>query len=199
MKKRFLKLYESWLTRYNHGGFLQGDIVTFKPNALKHDFVKTQSDVLAKNIEEMIKDGRTLRVTNVINKYPAVMGVGNADDTGPDFTVEVGLDEGGGRIYKTAIVHVGMLNKIDTVPGLEEVPDRNKYDNKIKIKPVEVKDEAEEVPFYSPARTRTADLGNKKLAPTESKLKNINTEIPAGKNYIDKDPATYTARYMPKA
>ena len=40
----------------------------------------------------MIKDGRTLRVTNVINKYPAVMGVGNADDTGPDFTVEVGLD-----------------------------------------------------------------------------------------------------------
>jgi len=199
MKKRFLKLYESWLTRYNHGGFLQGDIVKLKLDALKHYFVKTQSDDLVKNIEDLIKDGRTLRVTNVINKFPAVMGTGNPDDVGPDFTVEIGLDEGGGRIYKTAIVHVGMIDKIDTVPGLEEVPDRNKYDNKIKIKPVEVKDEAEEVPFYSPARTRTADLGNKKLAPTESKLKNVNTAIPASPAVGDKDPASYTAKYMPKA
>jgi len=199
MKKRFLKLYESWLTRYNHGGFLQGDIVKLKLDALKHYFVKTQSDDLVKNIEDLIKDGRTLRVTNVINKFPAVMGTGNPDDVGPDFTVEIGLDEGGGRIYKTAIVHVGMLDKIDTGPGLEEVPDRNKYDNKVKIRPVEVKDEAEEVPFYSPARTRTADLGNKKLAPTESKLKNVNTAIPASPAVGDKDPASYTAKYMPKA
>jgi len=199
MKKRFLKLYESWLTRYNHGGFLQGDIVKFKADALKHYFIKTQSDELVKNLEDLIKDGRTLRVTNVINKFPAVMGTGNPDDVGPDFTVEVGLDEGGGRIYKTAIAHVGMLDKIDTVPGLEEVPDRNKYDNKIKIKPVEVKDEAEEVPFYSPARTRTADLGNKKLAPTETKLKNVNTVIPSSPNVNAKDPASYTAKYMPKA
>ena len=199
MNKRFLKLYESWLTRYNHGGFLQGDIVKFKADALKHDFIKTQADDLVENIKDLIKAGRTLRVSNVINKYPAVMGTGNPDDTGPDFTVEVGLDEGGGRIIKHAVVHVGMLDKIDTTPGLEEVPGRNKYDNKIKIKPVEVKDEAEEVPFYSPARTRTADLGNKKLAPTESKLKNVNTVIPSGKNFIDKDPASYTAKYMPKA
>jgi len=198
MKKRFLKLYESWLTRYNHGGFLQGDIVSFKPNAIKHNFISTQSDELRKNIEELIKDGRTLRVTNVINKYPAVMGVGNADDTGPDFTVEVGLDEGGGRIYRTCIVHVGMIIKIDTVPGLEEVPDRNKYDNKIKIKPEVVKDEAEEVPFYSPARTRTADTGNKKLAPTESSLKNINVKIPASPAVGHKDPGSYTANYLPK-
>jgi hypothetical protein len=199
MKKRFLRLYESWLTRYNHGGFLQGDIVKLEADALKHDFIKTQADDVIKNIEDLLKDGSTLRVTNVINKYPSVMGVGNTDNTGPDFTVEIGLDEGGGRMYKTAIVHVGMIDKIDTVPGLEEVPDRNKYDNKIKIKPVEVKDEAEEVPFYSPARTRTADLGNKKLAPTESKLKNVNTAIPALPNANAKDPATYTAKYLPKA
>ena len=199
MKKRFLKLYESWLTRYNHGGFLMGDIVKFKPNALKHPFIATQSDDLVNNIKEIVKDGYTLRVINVINKYPAVMGVGNTDDTGPNFTVEVGEDQGGGRIFKSAIVHVGMLDKIDTTPGLEEVPDRNKYDNKIKIKPEVIKDEDEEVPFYSPARTRTADLGNKKLAPTESKLKNVNTVIPAGKNAIDKDPGTYTAKYLPKA
>ena len=199
MNKRFIKLYESWLTRYNHGGFLQGDIVKFKTDALKHHFVKTQADDLVNNIKDLVNDGRTLRVTNVINKFPAVMGTGNPDDVGPDFTVEVGIDEGGGRIYKTAIVHVGMLDKIDTVPNLEVVPDRNKYDNKVKIKPVAVKDEAEEVPFYSPARTRTADLGNNKLAPTEAKLNNVNVKIPASPAVNHKDPASYTAAYMPKA
>jgi hypothetical protein len=198
MNKRFLKLYESWLTRYNHGGFLEGDIVKFKTDALKHEFIKTQAENLVENIKDLIKDGRTLRITNVINKFPAVMGAGNPDDSGPDFTVEVGLDEGGGRIYKHAIVHTGMLDKIDTTPGLEEVPDRNKYDNKIKIKPVEVKDEAEEVPFYSPARTRTADLGNNKLAPTESKLKNVNVKIPSSPAVGVKDPGSYTASYLPK-
>jgi hypothetical protein len=199
MKKRFLRLYESWLTRYNHGGFLQGDIVKFKSDALKHPFVKTQADDLVQNLKDLIDGGLTLRVTNVINKFPAVMGTGNPDDSGPDFTVEVGEDVGGGRIIKHAIVHVGMLDKIDTTPGLEEVPDKNKYDNKVKIKPVEVKDEAEEVPFYSPARTRTSDRGNQKLAPTEASLKNVNIKIPAGKNFIDADPAAYTAKYMPKA
>ena len=199
MNKRFLKLYESWLTRYNHGGFLVGDIVKFKDGALKSEFLKTQADSLVKNIENMIKSGNVLRVTNVINKYPAVMGTGNPDDVGPDFTVEVSEDMGGGRIGTSAIVRVTMLDKIDTVPNLEPVPDKHKYDNKIKIKPQPIKDEAEEVPFYSPARTRTADLGGQKLAPTESKLKNVNTKIPAGKNFIDADPAAYTAKYLPKA
>lgn len=199
MNKRFLRLYESWLTRYNHGGFLQGDIVKFKDDALKHYFVKTQADDLVQNIKDLKDAGLTLRVTNVINKFPAVMGTGNPDDVGPDFTVEIGQDEGGGRIIKTAIVHVGMIDKIDTTPGLEEVPDKHKYDNKVKIKPVEVKDEAEEVPFYSPARTRTADLGSNKLAPTESKLKNVNTKIPGAPAVGHADPASYTAAYLPKA
>ena len=199
MNKRFLRLYESWLTRYNHGGFLVGDIVKFKDGALKNEYLKSQAEDLIKNIEALIKSGHTLRVTNVINKFPAVMGTGNPDDVGPDFTVEVSEDTGGGRLGTSAIVHVTMLDKIDTVPNLEPVPDKNKYDNKVKIKPQPVKDEAEEVPFYSPARTRTADLGGQKLAPTESKLKNVNTKIPAGKNFVDADPAAYTAKYLPKA
>jgi hypothetical protein len=199
MNKRFLRLYESWLTRYNHGGFLQGDIVKLKDGALKHPFLKLQAEDLVQNLKDIVDSGLTLRVTNVINKFPAVMGTGNPDDVGPEFTVEIGADEGGGRIIKTAIVHVGMLDKIDTVPGLEEVPDKHKYDNKVKIKPVEVKDEAEEVPFYSPARTRTADRGGNKLAPTDSKLKNVNTKIPAVPATGHADPASYTAAYLPKA
>jgi hypothetical protein len=199
MKRRFLALYESWLTRSNHSGFLVGDIVKFKDNALKHDHLKTQSDEVIKVIKALADSKGTIRVTNVINKYPATAAAGNPDDFGPDFSVEVSEDMGGGRIGQSAIVHVGMLTRVDTTPNLEPVPDKNKRKDKINIKPEPVKDEAEEVPFYSPARTRTSDLGNGKLSTGDRSLNNVNTAIPSSPNVTAKDPAAYTANYLPKA
>jgi hypothetical protein len=199
MKKRFLALYESWLTRSNHGGFLVGDIVKFKDNALKHDHLKTLSDEAVKAIKALVDCKGTIRVTNVINKYPAVMGSGNPDSFGPDFSVEVSEDTGGGRLGNSAVVHAGMIEKIDTVPNLEPVPDKNKRNDRVSVKPEVVKDEAEEIPFYSPARTRTSDLGNGKLSPGDRSLKNVNTKIPATPAVTRKDPASYTADYLPKA
>jgi hypothetical protein len=199
MKKRFLALYESWLTRSNHSGFLVGDIVKFKDGALKHDCVKSLSDEAVNAIKSLVDCKGTVRVTNVINKYPAVMAAGNPDDFGPDFNIEVSEDMGGGRLGQGVVVHPGMLSKIDTVPNLEPVPDKNKYKSKVTIKPVVVKDEAEEVPFFSPARTRTSDLGNGKLSTGDRSLKNVNVKIPAAPNVTSKDPASYTADYLPKA
>jgi len=197
MKKRFITLYESWLKRSNHGGFLVGDIVKFVDGALKNPFFKTQPDTVVQNIKSIIDSGYTLRVTNVVNKYPTVMGAGNPDDTGPEFTVEVSADTGGGRLGDSAIVPAALLTKIDTVPNLEPVPDKNKRKDKINIKPVEVKDEAEEVPFYSPARTRTSDIGGGKQGAGDRTLKNANISIPSSPAVNHKDPASYTAAYLP--
>jgi len=199
MKKRFISLYESWLDRSNHSSYLVGDIVEFKPDALKHPFFKTQADAILDTVKALIDSGDTLRVTNVINKRPAVMGTGNPDDVGPDFTVEVSADTGGGRLGNSAVVPTAMLKRIKVEPNLEPVPDKRKYDNRVKIKPEVVKDEAEEVPFYSPARTRTSDLGNGKLSPGDRSLKNVNIKIPASPAKGAADPASYTAAYLPKA
>jgi hypothetical protein len=199
MKKRFLAIYESWLTASNHSGFLVGNIVKFKDNALKHDFLKALSDEAVNTIKALVSSKGTLRVTNVVNKYPAGMAASNPDDFGPDFSIEVSEDTGGGRIINSAVVHPGMIQKIDTTPNLEPVPDKNKRKDKITIKPEIVKDEAEEVPFYSPARTRTSDLGNGKIGPGDRSLKNVNIKIPAVPNATRKDPASYTADYLPKA
>jgi hypothetical protein len=199
MKKRFLKLYESALTALNHSGFLVGNIVKFKDNVLKHEFFKTQSDSILDAVKSLIDSGNTLRVTNVVNKYPAVGGAGNPDNIGPDYSIEVSEDTGGGRLGKGVLVPSSVLIKIDTTPNLEPVPDNRKYDNKIKIKPTEVKDEAEEVEFYSTARTRTSDLGNGKLSKGDRTLNNVNVSIPASPAEKHKDPASYTATYLPKA
>lgn len=199
MKRRFIKLYESWLTRNNHSGFLVGDIIKFKPDAFKHDYIKTQSDEVAKAIKHLIDCKGTVRVVNVINKYPAVGGSGNTDNVGPDFTVEVSEDTGGGRLGVSAVVHVGMIERIDTTPNLEPVPDKNRRKDKITIKPEEVKDEAEEAPFYSPASTRTSDIGGGKLSKGDRTLNNANASIPASPSVDAKDPAAYTAKYLPRA
>lgn len=199
MKKRFITLYESILRKSNHSGYLVGDIVEFKKDAAKHDFLKTQSDECIAGIKALIDCKGTLRVTNVINKYPGVMGSSNPDNFGPDFSIEVSEDNGGGRLGNSAIVHPSMISKIETVPNLEPVPDKNKRKDKINIKPEVVKDEAEEVPFYSPARTRTSDIGNGKLTTGDRTLKNTNVQIPSAPNATHKDPASYTADYLPKS
>ena len=201
MNKRFLNLYESWMGRYNHSGFLVGDIVKFKDDALKHEFLKTQASDITNVIKELIDCGCTLRVKNVINNYPSVMGAGNSDDAGPDFSIEVcrelapGLFDGSG-----VLAHPDMLEIIDVYPNLTPVPDKLKRKEKINIKPVEVKDEeGEEVPFYSPKlNTRRSDVHGKMEAGDRS-LKNVNTQIPAEPAVGHKDPASYTANYLPKA
>lgn len=198
-KRRFLAIYESMLTRANHSGYLVGDIVEFTPDALKHDFLKSQTNEAKKVISDLATCKGTLRVTNVVSKYPAVMGAGNVDDFGGEFNIEVSEDNGGGRLGNSAIVHAAMLKKLDPTPNLEPVPDKNKRKDRINIDPVEVKDEAEEVPFYSPIRTRISDLGNQKMSKGDRVLNNTNVTIPSSPAVGHKDPATYTAAYLPKA
>jgi hypothetical protein len=125
------------------------------------------------------------------------MGVGNPDNVGPDYNVEVSEDTGGGRLGKGVVVPSFILNKIDTTPNLEPVPDKNKRKDRIDIKPVSVKDEAEEVPFYSPSNTRRSDIGDGKLSTGDRSLKNVNVKIPAVPATNCKDPASYTANYLP--
>ena len=200
MNKKFLKLYESWMNRYNHSGFLVGDIVKFKDDAHGHPFLKSQATSIAERIVEFINDGCTLRVKNVINNYPAVMGAGNSDDNGPDYTLEICRELAPGRFEDSGVLcHPDMLVIIDVYPNLTPVPDKFKRKERIDIKPLEVKDEeGEEIPYYSPKlATRRSDVHGKMEAGDRS-LNNVNVKIPAGKNAVASDPASYVYNYLPK-
>ena len=199
MKKKFLKLYESTMDRLNRGGYLVGDIVKFKDDAHTHDFYTNCSEEIRKKIEEYMKSGDTLRVKNITNVYPAVLGAGNTDDAGA-VNVEVCRETAPGRFDQSGIlVHPDMLIVIDVYPNLTPVPDKFKRKEKITIKPEEVKDEeGEEVPFYSPKlATRRSDVHGKMEAGDRS-LKNTNTAIASNKNAVASDPAAYVYNYLPK-
>ena len=50
----------------------------------------------------------------------------------------------------------------------------------------------------SPSRTRTADQGDGKDSKSDVSLLNKNVSIPSSPAENERDPASYTARYMPK-
>lgn len=187
-------------SNFGRSGFLVGDVVKFVDNALKSDFFKTVGTEYKTKVESLINSGANLRVINIKSYFPAVMGAGNPDYNGYSFTIEIAPeDEGLGRIVQSDSVTVpqNLLTKIDFTPNLPTVPDKFKYKDKTHIKPKEVKDESEEVPFYSPARTRTSDLGDKKDSKSDTSLHNTNVVIPSSPAEGAKSPSTYTASYLP--
>jgi hypothetical protein len=129
---------------------------------------------------------------------PATMGAGNTDYNGYSFSAEVCREIAPGRFSNDAItVPVHLLVHVDSYPNLPEVPAKHKYEDKTHIEPKPVKDESEEVPFLSPNRTRTADLGNGKDSKSETHLSGKNVKIPSVPAKGAKDPASYTAAYLP--
>lgn len=198
MNKRFVKLYESIRTRYTNGGFLANDVVKFKDDALRDSFFKDVPDDYKKEVEAYIKSGDTLRIKNIKSTMPAVMGAGNTDYNGYSFNAEVCREIAPGKFSNDAItVPVHILTSVDSYPNLPEVPAKFNYDDKTHIDPKPVKDESEEVPFFSPNRTRTADLGNGKDTKSETHLSGKNVKIPSNPAKGAKDPASYTAAYLP--
>jgi hypothetical protein len=201
--KKFLKLYESAMDRLNRGGYLVGDIVKFKDTAHKHDFFVNASDEIRQKIKEFIDSGDTLRVKNITNVYPAVLGAGNTDDAG-SVNIEVCRETAPGRFEQAGIlVHPDMLEVVDAYPNLTPVPDKHKRKERINIEPVdaekELSSEDEEVPFYSPrSKTHKSDVYGK-LEDGDRKLNNVNVAIAANKNAIAKDPASYVYNYLPKS
>lgn len=198
MNKRFVKVYESIVSRYTRGGFLTGDVVKFVPDVLRDPFFKNVDDTYKAKVKEYSECEETLRVRNIKSTFPAVMGAGNPDYNGYSFGIEVSREIAPGTFENGGIVvPQHLITKVESYPNLPAVPDKFKKKDSSQITPKEVKDESEEVPYFSPSRTRTADLGNKKDSKSETSLTNHNTKIPSSPASGAKDPASYTANYLP--
>lgn len=198
MNKRFVKVYESIITRYNHGGFLTSDVVKFIDNVLSDQFFKTVDDEYKQKVKEYVDCKDTLRIKNVKSTFPAVMGAGNPDYNGYSFSIEVTREIAPGKFSNdSVVVPQHLLIKVHNEPNLPEIPDKFKREDNIQIKPIEVKSEDEEVPFFSPGRTHTSDKGNKKDSPSDTHLLNKNVKIPSSPAKGASNPASYTANYLP--
>lgn len=200
MNKNFVKLYESWMQRYTLGGFLAGDVVVFKENALKDPWFKDKGVNTIDKVKNMIDSGLNLRVSAVKPYRPAVGGAGNTDYNNGETVLDVTSEIAPGRYHDFVTIPSHLVVPKSSYPNLPEVPEVFKKDDpskRVNIKPKAVKDEAEEVPFYSPAQTKLSDLGNKKLSKGDRDLLNTNVKIPSAPAVGQTDPASYTAKYLP--
>ena len=215
MKRRFVKLFESAYTRSTNGGKLVGDIVEIDPKALNHPFFDGDEETKFK-LKAMMNSGFNLRIINIKGKYPAPMG-GNNDDNINRFEgyADVGTEIAPGRTTNHLTVPMEILKVVsgtqpekDQSPenyngtqlgiNLPEIRDRLKYKARINIKPKPPEKLSEDEEFSPGRQTRTSDVGNKKDSSGDRALNNFNTPIPASPNETRKDPASYTADYLPK-
>lgn len=201
MERKFLRLYEAALSRYTRGGFLTSDRVKFVDNALKNTFFKNQPDSIRTAVQGLIDSGLNLRVKNVKSAAPAVMGAGNPDDSGYSFTIEVVPEIAPGTFdyNRTVTVPANLLSHQNDGINLPPIPDQFKYDNKVSITPKEV--EIPDTHNYMTPRQQThqSDLGNNKLDAGDRELTDVNVQIPSSPAVDHKDPAAYTAMYLPKS
>lgn len=201
MNKKFVKILESHMQRFTGQGFLAGDVVVFKKDALRDPWFQSLGSNTQEKIKSMIASGLNLRVSAIKNVYPNVKGAGNTDYTGSDINIDITSEIAPGRYMDFVTVPGRMLEPVSTYPNLPDVPERFKADDpskRVNIRPKKVKDEQQEVPFYSPMNTRLSDVGNKKLSTGDRVLNNTNVKIPSEPAKGASDPASYTANYLPK-
>jgi hypothetical protein len=196
----FNKLYESTIQRFTRGGFLVGDLVKFKPDAMSDEFLKKQGSNYLQKIKEFTDSGLNIRVSAIKPVRPSTQP-GNIQNEGYEFLCDIVLEKAPGLYYDFITVPASMLEHIDTGINLAPVPDALKRPNNEIIDPVEVSTKSDPTSYMSPYRqTITSDRGNGKDTRSELDLPKKNIKIPSRPAEGDRDPAvaSSTARYLPK-
>jgi hypothetical protein len=163
--KQFETILEDYMERYKNSGFVTGDWVKFKSNALQHPFIKSRGTRYIEMIKDFMKSDLHLKVACV--KRPI-----DAFTTGPAEEIDIVREYAPGLWADPMTVPVDVLEVIDTginafqhpVPDSLKRPNREHGPEPIKAKPSAEK------------------------AKTEVNLTNKNTNINKGKKWNDSKP-----------
>lgn len=195
---KFINLFESTIQRYTRGGLLTGDLVKFVNGFQNDEFFKKQSVNYLQKIDEFVKSGLNLRVSAIKAVYPSSYKPGNIQNEAESFLVDIVLESAPGLYYSFVTVPAHVLERVDTGINLAPVPDSLKYDDKVQIEPTELSNTSTNT-YQSPARqTTTTDRGDQKDSKTVLSNPDKNIRIPSKPAEKERDPASYTYRYLPK-
>ena len=189
--KKFVKLHESYMRRYERGGFLVGDVFKFNDGFERTDCYKELPKNTQDLLTKMIDSGLHIRVVGIKDtspsRYPA-----NPDTSSLDVNLDLALDEGGGRMSHYVTIPGLLGQAVQYYPNLLPIPDALKRPSNVNIKPEEFVEDEENL-------SNRSDRGGTEphqLTPTERSLPKKNTDLPC-------DPATpspavtsYTNQYL---
>ena len=178
METKFDVLFENLLERYQQGGFIIGDRVRFKKDALKSDFMKDKGQ----NFIDIVKScmdpnfDLNLRISAIKSIYPTTTQNYRGGTESPDSIYADVIVEYAPGLYRTPMtVPIEILELQDDGINTGPVPDSVKRKSKIEIKP--------------------KDVEAKQEADFEINLQNKNVQLPGGTKWNDSKPG---AGNMPK-
>lgn len=169
-KKRFLPLLESYMRRYERGGFLVGDIFKFNDNFKTNDDYKQLGQNVKDLIDQMIDSGLHVRVVGIKDTSPQRYPGGDGGSLLP--VLDIALDTGGGRFSHYVSIPCQLGEPVSHSPNLPPIPDEYRRKDKVNIKPEELEQDEENL-------SNKTDKGNSELSQTERKLPTDNTQIPS--------------------
>ena len=188
MGRKYLTLVETYLSRYERGGFLIGDVFKFNDDFKSSEKYKSLGTNTQELIDQMIESGLHIRVVGIKDtiaaRYP-----GNPQTSSADVELSLALDSGGGRYthYVTLAPDLGF--PVSFYPNLLPVPDAVVRKNNTNIKPKEV--EAQD------NLANKSDKGDGKLSDTNLSLPKQNITIPSTSATPSPAVDSYTHNYLP--
>jgi hypothetical protein len=189
--KKFVKLHESYMRRYERGGFLVGDVFKFNDNFKSADGYKALGANTKELIDQMIDSGLHIIVVGIKDTSPARYPASSQTST-LDVVLNIALDTGGSRYSHYCSIPGDLGHAIQYYPNLLPIPDAIKRPSKVNIKPEELVED-EEMPANRSDRGGTEPHS---LTPTERTLPKKNTVIPSDPATPSQAVTSYTNQYL---
>lgn len=175
MGKKFDKIFESVIQRYQTGGFLKGDRVKFKNGYKGSGAYKAMHPEMKKELDDLVASGLNILVTQVGDNLSGASS-GNQFKTPENAVITVAGDHGGGRHFGQVTVPAEMLEFAEN-DGINhpKVPDEF-------VRKSPGYEKGEKYQRDSKFITNVTDKGTGKNTPTNLKLAGESTRI---KNDMD--------------
>ena len=187
-EKKFVKLFENYMRRFERGGFLVGDVFKFNDDFKSHDAYKGLGDNIKELIDDMIESGLHIRVVNIKDTDPARYPA-NDQTSSLKTVLDIALDTGGGRYSHYCSVPCGLGQPVQYAPNLLPIPDAMRRKDNVNIKPEEVEEDKDNI-------QNKTDRGNGELSNTERSLPKDNTPIPSEPATPSPEVNSYTKQYV---
>lgn len=170
MTSKFEELFECYSKRYELGGFLVGDFVTFRPDYKNCACYKAMNSAMKEQVDAIADSGVPLRVSGLGNQYATNTNLERyikADDV----VVTVSVDEGGGRWMGKIAVAGSMIDIAPMVKPKDAREEKGIGEDGDSWTHQEYKTDDTHI-------TRVTDQGTGKNKPTNLKLKeSLNTVV----------------------
>ena len=183
--KKFDTLLEGVFQRFQGGGYLTGDLVKLKEGLVNSDWYTSRGENTKEAIKKFMEADLNIRVSAVKTLRPQVQTSIDQGSVSDEYIADIALETAPGMFTQYLEIPCEFLEQIDTGINLSPIPDSQKRESDITIKPEPVEEEETE------GMPGTENISQTRMEGGDNDLPEDNTTLPGatGAN-------SYTGGYM---